>query len=106
MVPTEKARAYAESLGIPFLETSAKTATNIESAFLQVTTALIRARYEKAIHHNCYVDILSLIKLVSHLLLSLSCSRSLSRDVSVIIYTAMAVMCSCHVTTFQSKMQY
>ena len=44
VVPTEKARAYAESLGIPFLETSAKTATNIESAFLQVTTALIRAR--------------------------------------------------------------
>ena len=52
MVPTEKARAYAESLGIPFLETSAKTATNIESAFLQVTTALIRARYEEAIHLN------------------------------------------------------
>jgi Ras-related protein Rab-1A len=53
VVPTEKARAYAESLGIPFLETSAKTATNIESAFLQVTTALIRARYEKEIRLNC-----------------------------------------------------
>lgn len=50
VVPTEKARAYAESLGIPFLETSAKTATNIESAFLQVTTALIRARYEGSIY--------------------------------------------------------
>ena len=44
VVPTEKARSYADSLGIPFLETSAKTATNIETAFLQVTTALIKAR--------------------------------------------------------------
>ena len=44
VVPTEKAKSYAESLGIPFLETSAKTATNIETAFLQVTTALIRSR--------------------------------------------------------------
>jgi Ras-related protein Rab-1A len=44
MVPTEMARSYAESLGIPFLETSAKTSLNIEAAFLQITTDLIRAR--------------------------------------------------------------
>jgi hypothetical protein len=38
------ARTYAESLGIPFIETSAKTANNIEAAFLQVTMDLIKSR--------------------------------------------------------------
>jgi hypothetical protein len=38
------ARSYAESLGVPFIETSAKTANNIEAAFLQVTMDLIKSR--------------------------------------------------------------
>jgi Ras-related protein Rab-1A len=33
-VDTQAAKEFADSLGIPFLETSAKNATNVEQAFL------------------------------------------------------------------------
>jgi len=42
-VETEKAKQTADSLGIPFLETSAKNATNVEKAFLTMA-AEIKAR--------------------------------------------------------------
>jgi Ras-related protein Rab-1A len=36
---------FADKLGIPFLETSAKTATNVDAAFLTMAKELIRTRY-------------------------------------------------------------
>eukprot|EP00602_Paraphysomonas_sp_CaronLab_P010423 CAMPEP_0185024030 /NCGR_PEP_ID=MMETSP1103-20130426/6914_1 /TAXON_ID=36769 /ORGANISM="Paraphysomonas bandaiensis, Strain Caron Lab Isolate" /LENGTH=202 /DNA_ID=CAMNT_0027556873 /DNA_START=76 /DNA_END=684 /DNA_ORIENTATION=- len=47
VVSSEKARAFAESLGIPFLETSAKNASNVEEAFLTMTSELIKMRETK-----------------------------------------------------------
>mmetsp|Transcript_29843 Transcript_29843/g.30278 ORF Transcript_29843/g.30278 Transcript_29843/m.30278 type:complete len:206 (+) Transcript_29843:133-750(+) len=44
VVSSEKARAFADSLGIPFLETSAKNASNVEEAFLTMTAELIKMR--------------------------------------------------------------
>jgi len=44
MVPSEKARALADSMGIPFLETSAIDSTNVEQAFMQITKDLIEKR--------------------------------------------------------------
>mmetsp|Transcript_2695 Transcript_2695/g.9413 ORF Transcript_2695/g.9413 Transcript_2695/m.9413 type:complete len:201 (-) Transcript_2695:17-619(-) len=44
VVSTEAAKEYADSLGIPFLETSAKNASNVEEAFLTMTSELIRMR--------------------------------------------------------------
>ncbi|XP_047664230.1 ras-related protein Rab-25-like [Tachysurus fulvidraco] len=41
-VPTEEARAFAESKGLVFIETSALQSTNVESAFLQVLTEIHR----------------------------------------------------------------
>lgn len=43
-VPAEKASQFAENLGISFLETSAKNATNVETAFLTMAQELIAAR--------------------------------------------------------------
>jgi len=43
-VTTETAKEYADGLGIPFLETSAKNATNVEEAFLTMAAELIRLR--------------------------------------------------------------
>lgn len=45
MVDTAAAKEFAESLGIPFLETSAKNASNVEEAFLTMASELIRTRY-------------------------------------------------------------
>ena len=42
-VETATARDFAASLGIPFIETSAKTASNVEQAFLKMTSD-IKAR--------------------------------------------------------------
>jgi len=48
VVTTQSAKDYADSLGIPFLETSAKNATNVEEAFLTMAGELIRLRESKA----------------------------------------------------------
>jgi GTPase SAR1 family protein len=44
VVSTDKAKAYATSLNVPFLETSAKNASNVEEAFLTMTAELIKMR--------------------------------------------------------------
>lgn len=44
VVTSDKAKAYATSLGVPFLETSAKNASNVEEAFLTMTAELIKMR--------------------------------------------------------------
>jgi len=43
-VSEETAQRFAEKLGIPFLETSAKTATNVDAAFLMMAKELIKNR--------------------------------------------------------------
>ena len=43
-VDTEQGKKYAEDLGIPFLETSAKTAENVEDAFSRMAATLIKLR--------------------------------------------------------------
>jgi len=47
VVSSDKARAFADSLQIPFLETSAKNASNVEEAFLTMTGELIKMRETK-----------------------------------------------------------
>ena len=47
VVQTDDAKAYAETLGIPFLETSAKDSTNVEQAFITMA-AEIKARMAQA----------------------------------------------------------
>ncbi|AYU79957.1 ras-related protein RAB1A [Leishmania donovani] len=42
-VDTQMAKDFADSLGIPFLETSAKNSTNVEEAFIQMASG-IKAR--------------------------------------------------------------
>ncbi len=42
-VDTHMAKEFADSLGIPFLETSAKNSTNVEEAFIKMATE-IKAR--------------------------------------------------------------
>ena len=39
-VSREEGRAFADNLGVPFLETSAKTAMNVNQMFLQMCTAI------------------------------------------------------------------
>ncbi|CAM9828204.1 unnamed protein product [Hapterophycus canaliculatus] len=48
VVDSAAAKEYAESLGIPFLETSAKNASNVEEAFLTMASELIRTREARA----------------------------------------------------------
>jgi len=43
-VSEETAQKFADKLAIPFLETSAKTATNVDQAFLTMAKELIKAR--------------------------------------------------------------
>jgi GTPase SAR1 family protein len=43
-VSYETAKAFADSLAIPFLETSAKNASNVEEAFLTMASELITIR--------------------------------------------------------------
>ncbi|URE19494.1 GTP-binding protein [Musa troglodytarum] len=40
VVPYETAKAFADEIGIPFLETSAKNATNVGQAFMAMTAAI------------------------------------------------------------------
>jgi Ras-related protein Rab-1A len=44
-VTREEAQALADKLGLPFLETSAKTAANVEAAFLMMNADLVRQRW-------------------------------------------------------------
>ncbi|RLN91466.1 hypothetical protein BBJ28_00014101 [Nothophytophthora sp. Chile5] len=44
VVSYETAKAFADSLAIPFLETSAKNAQNVEEAFLTMASELITIR--------------------------------------------------------------
>lgn len=44
-VPTERAQEWAQKLDIPFLETSAKDATNVEQAFTRMVEQLLKNRY-------------------------------------------------------------
>lgn len=44
VVETQQAQAMADELGIPFIETSAKSAKNVEEAFLTLAGELIRQR--------------------------------------------------------------
>jgi len=44
VVSTEKAKGFADELGIAFLETSAKSAKNVEEAFLTLAGELIKQR--------------------------------------------------------------
>mmetsp|Transcript_8170 Transcript_8170/g.12537 ORF Transcript_8170/g.12537 Transcript_8170/m.12537 type:complete len:206 (-) Transcript_8170:396-1013(-) len=47
VVTTDQAKEFADELGIPFLETSAKSAKNVEEAFLTMAGALIKQRVQK-----------------------------------------------------------
>mmetsp|Transcript_13038 Transcript_13038/g.22362 ORF Transcript_13038/g.22362 Transcript_13038/m.22362 type:complete len:214 (-) Transcript_13038:1174-1815(-) len=46
-VTTEQAKEFADDLGVAFLETSAKTAKNVEEAFLTMAGELIKQRQAK-----------------------------------------------------------
>ena len=46
-VTTEQAKEFADDLGVAFLETSAKTAKNVEEAFLTMAGNLIKQREAK-----------------------------------------------------------
>ena len=47
-VTTAQAKEFADDLGVAFLETSAKTAKNVEEAFLTMAGELIKNRESKA----------------------------------------------------------
>lgn len=47
-VPRETAQRFADKLGMTFLESSAKTATNVPQVFETVATELMRAREKRA----------------------------------------------------------
>jgi len=47
-ISEETAQQFADSLGIPFIEASSKTATNVDAAFLTVTRALVAAQSTNA----------------------------------------------------------
>jgi Ras-related protein Rab-1A len=40
VVPTETAKAFADEMGIPFMETSAKNAINVEQAFMAMAASI------------------------------------------------------------------
>lgn len=44
VVSTEAGEAFASSLNLPFLETSAKTSENVEAAFLAMASELIKTK--------------------------------------------------------------
>ncbi|KHN03894.1 Ras-related protein RABD2a [Glycine soja] len=44
VVSYDTAKEFADQIGIPFMETSAKDATNVEDAFMAMSTA-IKNRY-------------------------------------------------------------
>jgi len=44
VVTFEQAKEFADDIGVPFLETSAKSAANVEEAFLTMASELIKQR--------------------------------------------------------------
>lgn len=48
VVTAEQAKEYADDLGIAFLETSAKSAQNVEEAFLTMAAELIKQRVSRS----------------------------------------------------------
>lgn len=44
VISTEKGKAFADNLGIPFLETSAKDSTNVELVFMAMTEELVNRK--------------------------------------------------------------
>ena len=57
-VTADEARTYAEKLNIPFIETSAKNADNVEQAFLTMAAELIKIRNARgASAGNAAVDL-------------------------------------------------
>ncbi len=46
---TEQAKAFSDNLGIPFLEASAKSAQNVEEAFLTMASELIKIREARGV---------------------------------------------------------
>eukprot|EP01039_Chlorochromonas_danica_P009416 gene9416-10403_t len=44
VIPTETAKAYADKLNMPFIETSAVTAANVDTAFETITRQLMESR--------------------------------------------------------------
>jgi Ras-related protein Rab-1A len=47
VVSTEEGQALARELNLPFLETSARTADNVEAAFKEITEVLIKSKVSK-----------------------------------------------------------
>ena len=45
-LPKKTIQAFADEMGIPFMETSAKNATNVEQAFMAMATS-IKDRYSQ-----------------------------------------------------------
>ena len=50
-------QAFADEIGIPFLETSAKNATNVEQAFMTMAAEIknrqVALACEAAVHNTC-----------------------------------------------------
>jgi Ras-related protein Rab-1A len=58
-------QAYADEIGIPFLETSAKESINVEGAFLAMSAAIKkRLRNEISLKIRYFFEIFMLMKLV------------------------------------------
>mmetsp|Transcript_13921 Transcript_13921/g.20051 ORF Transcript_13921/g.20051 Transcript_13921/m.20051 type:complete len:115 (+) Transcript_13921:85-429(+) len=57
VVTTEAAKEFADELGICFLETSAKSAKNVEEAFLTMAGELVRQRGSKAADERKGIDL-------------------------------------------------
>lgn len=49
-------QAFADEIGIPFMETSAKSATNVEQAFMAMS-ASIKNRYQNSSNCPSFIDI-------------------------------------------------
>lgn len=60
VITTEQAKAYADSLKMPFIETSAVQSVNVEAAFETITKDLIESRYDPAVN-------LTIIICISHI---------------------------------------
>ncbi|KAG6390853.1 hypothetical protein SASPL_148598 [Salvia splendens] len=55
-VPYETAKAFADEIGVPFMETSAKNATNVEQAFMamsaDIKNSILHARWQVSLHQT------------------------------------------------------